>query len=152
MLQPLCSHIEALILDSSSFFHIFGRHYSISIFIKHFLSVLKISKTFVFFSRTPGESFTSYGQKSRFQLSKNGCDILLKLCNMFCVPESFNTITSHYFFYHKTTLVNSIHNTNSKGDFLLKTSLNVWFKDFWYTKINLNHILVWLIQLISITG
>ena len=27
-------------------------------------------------------------------------------------------------------------NINSKGDFVLKTRLNVCFKDFWYTKKN----------------
>ena len=33
--------------------------------------------------------------------------------------------------------MNSQHEkTHSKGNFVLKTGLNVRFKDFWYTKIN----------------
>ena len=40
--------------------HISGGLVSISIFIKHFLSVLKISKTFVFFLGTSGEYSKKY--------------------------------------------------------------------------------------------
>ena len=39
---------------------------SIIILIKHFLSVLKLSKTFLFFRKTSGKYLTSYGQESIF--------------------------------------------------------------------------------------
>ena len=43
--------------------------------------------------------------------------------NMFCMPESFNTNISHQLFYYIITFENPQHlNTNSKGDFVLKTS------------------------------
>ena len=41
---------------------------SILIFIKHFLSVLKISETFAFFLRTSSEYLTRYGQGSVFKI------------------------------------------------------------------------------------
>ena len=46
--------------------HISGGLDSILIFIKHFLSVLKISKTLVFFLRASGEYLKRYGQGSAF--------------------------------------------------------------------------------------
>ena len=48
--------------------HISGGLVSILIFIKHFLSVLKISKTFVFFLRTSGEYSKKYWQGSVFTM------------------------------------------------------------------------------------
>ena len=47
---------------------------------------------------------------------------------------------SHQLFYYKITFVNSqLEDTNSKGDFVLnKPVLNVRFKDFRHTKINLS--------------
>ena len=44
--------------------HISGGLDSILILIKHFLSVLKISKTFIFFLKTSSEYLTRYGQGS----------------------------------------------------------------------------------------
>ena len=42
-----------------------------------------------------------------------------------CIPESFNTNISHQLFDYKLTFENSQReNTNSKGDFVLKTGLN----------------------------
>ena len=46
--------------------HISGGLYYILIFTKHFLSVLKISKTFVFFLRKSGEYLKKYRQGSVF--------------------------------------------------------------------------------------
>ena len=63
---------------------------------------------------------------------------------IFCIPESLNKNISHHPFDYKITIVNSQHeNTNPKCDFALKTSFNVRFKDFWYTKLFLSqkHIL-----------
>ena len=43
-----------------------------------------------------------------------------KICNIICIPESFNTNISHQIFANKITFVNSqCENTNSKGDFIL---------------------------------
>ena len=53
-------------LLSGSFVHIFQRRYSTFIFIKHNLFILKISKTYVFFLKTPDEYITRFGQRSRF--------------------------------------------------------------------------------------
>ena len=55
--DPLISRKQILI-------HISGGHDSTLIFIKHFLSVLKISKTFVLFLRTLGEYSKKYRQGS----------------------------------------------------------------------------------------
>ena len=49
--------------------------------------------------------------------------------NFVCIPESFNTNISHQLFDYKITFVNSQRkNTNSKGDFKLKT----WFENIYY--------------------
>ena len=55
---------DPLILRKRILIYISGGLDSILVFIKHFLSVLKVSKTFVFFLRTPGEYLTRYGQGS----------------------------------------------------------------------------------------
>ena len=45
-----------------------------------------------------------------------------------CIPENVNMNKQH-----QITFVNSQHqNTNLKSNFVLKTGLNVRFKDFWY--------------------
>ena len=56
--------------------------------------------------------------------------------------RSFNTNISHQSFDYTITFMNSPHyNTNSKGDFVLETGLNVRFLDFLYTKIyNVNQL------------
>ena len=41
--------------------------------------------------------------------------------NFLCIPESFNTSSSHQLFDYTITIVNLQHyNTNLKGDFVLK--------------------------------
>ena len=52
--------------------HISWRLDSILFFIKHFLFVLKISKTFVFFLRTSSEYSTRYGQESVLKICFQG--------------------------------------------------------------------------------
>ena len=52
--------------------------------------------------------------------------------NLFCIPEIFNTNISHQLFDYKISFVY----TNLTGDFVLKKWIKVFFKDFWYTKIN----------------
>ena len=47
--------------------------------------------------------------------------------NKYCIPESFNTDISLFVYSLQ-------ENTNSKVNFVFKTSLNVRLKDFWYTK------------------
>ena len=49
------------------------------------------------------------------------------------IPESYNTNISHQLLDYTITFVNSQQkNTNSKGEFVLKSPvLNVRFKDFW---------------------
>ena len=50
--------------------------------------------------------------------------------NDFRITESFNKNILHHIFDYKISFVNSqLENTNSKGDFVLKTVLNVLFKD-----------------------
>ena len=58
------------------------------------------------------------------------------------MPESFNTNISHQLFDYKITSVNSQHYTTQLKKVILysKLVLKVRFKDFWYTKINLNQI------------
>ena len=54
-----------------------------------------------------------------------------------CIPESFNTVTR--FSNTKITFANSQHeNTNSKGDFVLKTGFKCFFFFFWYKDTNLS--------------
>ena len=63
--------------------------------------------------------------------------------NYFCIPESFNMKISHHPFDHTITLwINSTRTQIQKVFLYLKTGLvlNVRFKDFWYTKINLTQI------------
>ena len=55
---------DPLISRKRTLIHISGGLDSIVIFIKHVLSVLKISKTFVFFLRTSGEYSKKYRQGS----------------------------------------------------------------------------------------
>ena len=75
--DPLISRKRILI-------HISGGLDSILIFIKHFLSVLKISKTFVFSLRTSDEYPKKYRQGSVFAtdpcpyIVKNSLDVLKK--------------------------------------------------------------------------
>ena len=83
--------------------HISGRLGSILIFIKHFLFVLRISKTFVFFLRTSGEYLKKYRQRSVFKtdpwkrilktdpcpnLVKYSLNVLTKKTN---ILDNFNT-------------------------------------------------------------
>ena len=58
-----------------------------------------------------------------------------------CIPEIFNTNISHKFLSYKINFLNSQHKkTNSKGDLKLKNRINLFFKDFWHTKIYLTHV------------
>ena len=53
--------------------------------------------------------------------SKQG-QVLMLIEFVNCIPENFNTNISHQLFDYTITFVNSQHwNTNSKGDFVLKT-------------------------------
>ena len=63
--------------------HISGGLDSILIFIKHFLSVLKISKIFVFFLRTSSEYLTRYGQGSVFKIRFQGSVVKTDPCLYF---------------------------------------------------------------------
>ena len=63
--------------------HISGGLGSILIFIKHFLSVLKLSKMFVFFLRTLSEYLTRYGQGSVFKIRFQGSVLKTDLCLYF---------------------------------------------------------------------
>ena len=60
----------------------------------------------------------------------------------FCILESFNRNISYHLFDYIITFVNSQHlNTNLEGDFVIKKPvLNIRFKDFGYTKLNLTQI------------
>ena len=52
-------------------------------FIKHYLSVLKISKTFVFFLRTSSEYLTRYGQGPVFKIRFEGSVVKTDPCLYF---------------------------------------------------------------------
>ena len=58
--------------------------------------------------------------------------MIVKLCNLITfhifLQESYNTNISRQLFDYKKTLQHEI--TNSKGDFVLKSGLNVRYKDF----------------------
>ena len=76
--------------------HISGGLNSILIFIKHFLFKLKISKTLVFFLRTPGEYSKKYRQGSVFSTDHCPCPYLVRysfdvLKKKTKVLDTFNT-------------------------------------------------------------
>jgi hypothetical protein len=62
ILQVKISDGDPLISRKRILIYISGGLNSILFFIKHFLSLLKISKTFVFFLRTSSEYLTRFGQ------------------------------------------------------------------------------------------
>ena len=64
--------------------------------------------------------------------------------DIFCIQESFNTNISHQLFDYKISFVNSKReNTNLREDFVLKN----WFKNVWYTKIDLSQNLFYFLLL-----
>ena len=71
-------HISLL---SGSFVHIFRRGYSTIFFLIHFLSVQKISKTYVFFLKTWDEYITRYRQRCRFHSGSCSPSLLYKELN-----------------------------------------------------------------------
>ena len=72
-----CSDGDPLIIRERILIHISGGLDSIRIFKRHFLSVLKISKTFVFFLRRSSNFLTRYGSRIKDPLWKRTLSIFL---------------------------------------------------------------------------
>ena len=76
----LTSDGDPLISRKRILIHISQGLDSISIHMKHFLFLLKISKTFVFLLRTSGEYLKRYGQGSVFKT-----DVFMKKTNVYII-------------------------------------------------------------------
>ena len=98
---------DPLISRKRIFIHISGELDSILIFIKHFLFVLKISKTFVFFFRMSGEYSKKYIQGSVFTTDPWKRILKTDPCP-YLVRYSFDVL-------RKKTIFLDIFNTNKKS-------------------------------------